>query len=125
MKFILMKYLLCLIVLLNVNNIAYGQDDRAIFLRNIRCLTCSGQSIYDSNSDFAVKLRGNIDKMIASGINYKDIESKLVAEYGPQILMTSNIEESRFIWYLPHMVMILLFLIIMRISVPYIRSKTI
>ena len=36
-------------------------------LKNIRCLICQGQSVYDSESDFASSIKLIVDKKINEG----------------------------------------------------------
>ena len=41
--------------------------------KNIRCLVCQGQSIYDSQSDFAISLKLMINKKIEEGYTEEQI----------------------------------------------------
>ena len=41
--------------------------------KNVRCLVCQGQSVYDSQSDFAVSVKLMIDKKLDEGLTEKGI----------------------------------------------------
>ena len=41
--------------------------------KNIRCLICQGQSIYDSQSDFSISMRLLIRQKLAEGKSEKEI----------------------------------------------------
>ena len=40
--------------------------------KNIRCLICQGQSVYDSQSDFALSMKLVIEKKLNEGLTEKD-----------------------------------------------------
>ena len=46
--------------------ISYSADNQDVLkiYKNIRCLVCQGQSIYDSNSDFAETIKIVVNKKI-------------------------------------------------------------
>ena len=49
--------------------------------KNIRCLICQGQSVYDSQSDFSISMRLLIKKKIEEGLNEKEIYDFLKDKY--------------------------------------------
>ena len=63
-----MKKLICylLIFFLSNNSLSYSiENERNLkneISKNIRCLICQGQSIYDSQSDFAISMKIVIEK---------------------------------------------------------------
>ena len=65
-----MKFLKFLIILVFIFNTAYSNENRSELInkisKNIRCLICQGQSVYDSNSDFALSVKLVIGKKIAN-----------------------------------------------------------
>ena len=76
--------------------------------KNIRCLICQGQSIYDSQSDFAVSVKVVIDKKINEGFNEDEIYNYLKGQYGQWILYDPEFNKKTLVlWILP----ILLFLV--------------
>ena len=76
--------------------------------KNIRCLICQGQSVYDSQSDFAISMKLVIERKLNEGLNENEIYDFLKNEYGQWISYDPEFNEKTFIlWTLP----ILLFLI--------------
>ena len=50
--------------------------------KNIRCLVCQGQSIYDSQSDFAISLKLMINKKIEEDYTEEQIYDYLIHQFG-------------------------------------------
>ena len=76
--------------------------------KNIRCLICQGQSIEDSNSDFAVNLRMIIKDKIEGGLDEKDVYKFLKERYGDWILFKPSFElKNIFLWFFPYVAFIL------------------
>ena len=76
--------------------------------KNLRCLICQGQSVYDSDSDFANSLKIVVIKKIEEGLNEKQIYSFLKKKYGEWILYDPELNKNTYLlWLLP----VLLFLI--------------
>ena len=73
--------------------------------KNIRCLVCQGQSIYDSQSDFALSLKLMINKKIEEGYTEKQIYDYLINQYGEWILYDPKFNKNTFfLWLLPILV---------------------
>ena len=73
--------------------------------KNIRCLVCQGQSIYDSQSDFAISLKLMINKKIEEGYTEKQIYDYLTNQYGEWILYDPKFNKNTFfLWLLPILV---------------------
>ena len=76
--------------------------------KNIRCLICQGQSVYDSQSDFAISIKLIIEKKLDEGLNENEIYEFLKNQYGQWITYDPEFNKNTFIlWTLP----ILLFFI--------------
>ena len=45
--------------------------------KNLRCLICQGQSVYDSDSEFANSLKILVEKKLNEGLNEKQIYNYL------------------------------------------------
>ena len=76
--------------------------------KNIRCLICQGQSIYDSQSDFAISMKLVIEKKLNQGFSENEIYEFLKNKYGQWIIYDPEFNKKTFIlWILP----ILLFLL--------------
>jgi cytochrome c-type biogenesis protein CcmH len=54
--------------------------------KNLRCLICQGQSVYDSDSEFANSLKIVVDNKINEGLSEKQIYSYFQSKYGEWIL---------------------------------------
>ena len=54
--------------------------------KNLRCLVCQGQSISDSNSEFAITLKMVVRDLLDQGKSEKEIYNFLSAKYGDWIL---------------------------------------
>ena len=71
-------------------------------LKNIRCLICQGQSVYDSESDFALSIKLIVDKKINEGSNEKQIYEFLRKKYGDWIIFDPKLNKNTYIlWLLP------------------------
>ena len=70
-KLILYIFGFTLIFLNNLNADNSKQVDK--ISKNLRCLICQGQSVYDSQSDFALSMKILIDRKINEGKNEKEI----------------------------------------------------
>ena len=76
--------------------------------KNIRCLICQGQSVYDSQSDFALSMKLVIEKKLNEGLTEKEIYEYLIDQYGQWITYDPEFNQKTLIlWTLP----ILLFII--------------
>ena len=77
-------------------------------LKNIRCLICQGQSVYDSESDFSLSIKLIIDKKINENSSEKEIYDYLREKYGDWIIYDPLLNKKTYIlWLLP----LLLFLL--------------
>ena len=70
--------------------------------KNLRCLICQGQSIYDSNSEFALSMRVYIKDQINSGYSESQIYKILVKKYGQWIVYDPGYSKKTFLlWVIP------------------------
>ena len=106
-----LKFFLFFIIFLSFFEISSAENNNELvnkISKNIRCLICQGQSIYDSQSDFAVSVKFFIGKKIEAGLNEDEIYTILKKKYGEWITYNPEFNKKTFIlWILP----ILLFLI--------------
>ena len=76
--------------------------------KNLRCLICQGQSVYDSDSEFASSIKTLVSQKLDEGFTEKEIYSFLKDKYGEWILYNPEFNKNTyFLWLLP----ILMFLI--------------
>ena len=77
-------------------------------LKNIRCLICQGQSVYDSESEFASSIKLIVNKKINEGLKEEQIYEYLIEKYDDWIIYDPQLKRNTYIlWLLP----LLLFLI--------------
>ena len=71
-------------------------------LKNIRCLICQGQSVYDSESDFASSIKLIVDRKINEGLKEELIYEFLKEKYGDWIIYDPKLNKNTYIlWLLP------------------------
>ena len=103
-----MKILRIFIVLFLVTNSTELRSDETNdalknkILKNIRCLICQGQSVYDSESDFASSIKLIVDKKINKGLKEDQIYAFLRKKYGDWIIFDPQLNKNTYIlWLLP------------------------
>ena len=75
--------------------------------KNLRCLVCQGQSISDSNSDFAVTLKLVVKDLIKQGKTENEIYDFLSDKYGDWILYKPKLNFGNFLlWFLPYLILL-------------------
>tara|TARA_B100001741_G_scaffold287256_1_gene264627 strand:- start:244 stop:615 length:372 start_codon:yes stop_codon:yes gene_type:complete len=103
MKFL--RFVIVLVLLLNYFSITYANKNDELTIKiskNLRCLICQGQSIYDSQSDFAISMKLLINKKIDEGLSEKEIYKILIEKYGEWIVYDTRFNKNTFIlWGLP------------------------
>ncbi len=103
------NFIVLCVFLLNFN-LSYAEDKNleSKITKNLRCLICQGQSVYDSDSDFANSLKIVVQNKISEGKSEKEIYEFLKMKYGDWILYDTELNQKTFIlWLLP----LLLFLV--------------
>ena len=99
-----------IIFLLFPSNIIKAEelDQRNKITKNLRCLICQGQSVYDSDSEFANSLKILVDKKLEEGFSEDQIYAFFKSKYGEWILYDPELNKNTYIlWLLP----LLIFLI--------------
>ena len=106
-----MKFKILLIIFflnLNINLHANVLLEESKIHKNLRCLVCQGQSIADSNSDFALTLKMVVKDLIDQGKTEKEIYSFLSDKYGDGILYKPKLNLGNFLlWVLPYLALII------------------
>tara|TARA_B100001250_G_scaffold411719_1_gene441025 strand:+ start:3926 stop:4291 length:366 start_codon:yes stop_codon:yes gene_type:complete len=70
--------------------------------KNLRCLICQGQSVYDSQSDFAISMKILIQRQIDEGKKENEIYKFLKIKYGEWIVYDPEINKNTFLlWLIP------------------------
>ena len=65
--------------------------------KNIRCLVCQGQSIHDSDTEFANSLKLVVEKKITEGMSENEIYEFLKTKYGEWILYDPALNQKTYI----------------------------
>ena len=75
--------------------------------KNLRCLVCQGQSVYDSDSEFAISLKLVVENKIEQGLSEKQIYNFLTDKYGEWILYDPKLNKNTYLlWFLPLLILL-------------------
>ncbi len=101
----LFKIFFLFFFILNSFSISFAEKNDRLTIKiskNLRCVICQGQSIYDSQSEFAVSMKLLIKKKIEQGLSEKEIYEFLIDKYGQWIVYDTGFNKNTFIlWALP------------------------
>jgi len=102
-------FILILIGLFFSINNSYSKEDHLDELKkiskNIRCLICQGQSIDDSNSDFAINIKYVILKKLNEGSSEDEIYDFLKSKYGDWIVYKPEFKlYNLLLWIIPYFI---------------------
>ena len=85
--------------------------------KNLRCLVCQGQSIADSNSDFAATVKLVVQDLLEEEKTKDEIYAFLISKYGEWIVYQPTFSKSNLLlWTLPYFIFIVGGLIIFLIT---------
>ena len=77
-------------------------------LKNLRCLVCQGQTVQDSNSEFALIIKSVVKDKINEGNNEKEIYNFLSEKYGDWILLNPPFNKNSYLlWFFPYLLFVL------------------
>jgi len=101
--FFFIIYFLFLAVLNSNDN----KTELSVIYKNLRCLVCQGQSIADSNSDFAATIKLVVQDQVNEGKTKDEIYTFLISKYGEWIVYQPTFSKSNLIlWILPYFIFI-------------------
>ena len=104
LRFVLVIFLLFLLGNLNAKEL----NKRNEITKNLRCLICQGQSVYDSDSEFANSLKILVDKKLDQGLSEGEIYEFFRKKYGEWILYDPGLNKNTYIlWLLPLLIFLL------------------
>ena len=99
------KILIFIIIwLVSFFNFSFADNSEKVdqISKNLRCLICQGQSVYDSQSDFALSMKILIQNKINEGKNDEQIYDFLKSKYGEWIVYDPEINKNTvLLWVLP------------------------
>ena len=101
--------ILILLILFNFNITSANEANinQIEIFKNIRCIICQGQSIADSNSEFAQTIKLVIRDQIDDGKSEKEIYNFLIEKYGEWIVYKPPFNANNSVlWLLPYLVFV-------------------
>ena len=105
MKTRIILYIIFLLLTFSKSSFSNDQELENKINKNLRCLICQGQSIYDSQSDFAESMKLVVKQKIESGMSEEEIYSFFKMQYGEWILYDPRFNTKNFaLWLLPILV---------------------
>ena len=105
----ILKLFFIFFFIFSFNNLEASNEGTNIKItKNLRCLICQGQSVYDSDSEFAISIKVLVNKKLEEGFSENQIYDFFKEKYGGWILYDPDLNKNTYIlWLLP----ILIFLI--------------
>jgi cytochrome c-type biogenesis protein CcmH len=105
----LLKLIIVLLILFSFNSLNADEDKlKTEITKNLRCLVCQGQSVYDSDSEFAVSLKLVVENKIQQGLTEEQIYKFLTDKYGEWILYDPKFNKNTYLlWFLPLLILLL------------------
>ena len=107
----ILKIFIIMLFLLSFSNLKSNEQSDELknkILKNVRCLICQGQSVFDSESEFASSIKLIVERKIDEGLQEETIYRFLREKYGDWIIYDPEFTKNTYIlWLLP----LLLFLI--------------
>ena len=101
----ILKIFIILFLSIGFSNLKSDEQNNELkskILKNIRCLICQGQSIYDSESEFAYSIKLIVDKKIEEGFKEELIYELLREKYGDWVIYDPKLNKNTYIlWLLP------------------------
>ncbi|MDC0896301.1 cytochrome c-type biogenesis protein CcmH [Candidatus Pelagibacter sp.] len=103
------KLFLVIFLISSFNHLQASNDDvKSKITKNLRCLVCQGQSVYDSDSQFAISMKVLIDKKLEEGFTEIQIYDFFRERYGEWILYDPELNKNTYIlWILPMLIFLI------------------
>ena len=99
------KLITLIIISLLIYNLSYPSPNNDLenkIFKNLRCLICQGQSVYDSQSDFAESMKIVIREKLGEGMSEDQIYFYLKEKYGAWLLYDPELNKNTFLlWSIP------------------------
>jgi cytochrome c-type biogenesis protein CcmH len=101
----ILKIFIILFLFMNFSQLHSSETNNILknkILKNIRCLICQGQSVYDSESEFASSIKLIVDRKINEGLKEEHVYEFLREKYGDWIVYDPQLNKKTYIlWLLP------------------------
>ena len=102
------KIFIILFYIFSIDLTAVEKNDlETKIFKNLRCIVCQGQSIAESNSDFAQTIKIVVRDRIDKGKNEKEIYEFLAEKYGEWIIYKPKFNYvNSLLWFSPYIVLV-------------------
>ena len=113
----ILKIFIIIFLSIGLSNLKSDEKNNELkskILKNIRCLICQGQSVYDSESEFATTIKLIVERKINKGLKEQDIYKFLREKYGDWIIYDPKLNKNTYILWLLPLLLFLLGGVIMR-----------
>ena len=100
----ILKLFFTIFFIFSINHLEANNNDdiKSKITKNLRCLVCQGQSVYDSDSEFAISMKVLVDKKLEEGFSEIQIYDFFRDRYGEWILYDPELNKNTYIlWLLP------------------------
>jgi cytochrome c-type biogenesis protein CcmH len=102
-------FIFCFVLFTNISLANVNQLSE--FYKTIRCLVCEGQSIQESDTEFAINLKEQIQKKYESGMDLKQINQELITIYGEEISFSPS-NDHFILWGLPLLLLLIIIFLV-------------
>ena len=102
-------YIFCFVLFTNISLANVNQLSE--YYKTIRCLVCEGQSIQESDTEFAINLKEQIQKKYESGMDLKQINQELITIYGEEISFSPS-NDHFVLWGLPLLLLLIIIFLV-------------
>ena len=100
--FKLFFFIFCFLYIFNITSHVQANQDVDKISKNLRCLICQGQSVYDSQSDFALTIKMLIKDKLQEGESEDEIYDYLKTLYGEWIVYDPEFNKKNLLlWVFP------------------------
>ena len=95
-------FIFCFLYIFNITSHVHANQDVDKISKNLRCLICQGQSVYDSQSDFALTIKMLIKNKLQEGESEDEIYDYLKTLYGEWIVYDPEFNKKNLLlWVFP------------------------
>jgi cytochrome c-type biogenesis protein CcmH len=104
-----LSFIFCFVLFTNISLANVNQLSE--YYKTIRCLVCEGQSIQESDTEFAINLKEQIQKKYESGMDLKQINQELITIYGEEISFSPT-NDHFILWGLPLLLLLIIIFLV-------------
>ena len=117
----ILKILIIIFLTINFSHLKSDEKNNELknkVLKNIRCLVCQGQSVFDSESEFASTIKLIVNKKVDEGLKEEQIYDFFREKYGDWIIYDPLLNKNTYVlWSLPLLIFVFGGAIIVRLFI--------